>query len=233
MSKWRAVWKIQLHRTGPWWLLGLVVLSGYITVAEPPLGKEDPWAGLLGLTLGVVLAFRLFTDEEGTSPFLLSRPLSRAQQFWYRWALGFGLLVVLLVFMAVRIRTGARAAFQSFSEDAMWYPMVRPYEIAVLWPIALGSLIGYQAGMFLILRTRALEGKTPGRWWQAQTAARSGVLTIIVLAMLTSVAGTIVTRPPEGWAYMIRWGVPAYLVILLFATTLAARHSFTRMEVSA
>lgn len=234
MRKWRAVWKIQLHRTIPWWLLGVTVLSSYVLLTPGPLGGRSPVPALLGVAFGALLGVRLFTEETGTAPFLFSRPVSRSREFWYRWGLGIGLQVGALAILAALMLAGIRQWVQIHTVDSSWYPMVRTYEVSVLWPIGLASLFTYHMSAFLTMRHRLQHERSDNRWKQVGRALVTFGLVFVVFMIsgfFLSASGT--TQPADGGLRATQWAVVGYLALLIIATTFAAWHCMTRLEVEA
>jgi hypothetical protein len=229
-----------VRKTGPWFFGGLLLTVAYVLVRQTPFGAVDPVPGLLGALLGGVLAFRLFRDPGGTETFVFSLPLSRSRLFRSRWLLGLVLQAVTLACVAALLALGVREAAQVRLFDSLWYPMVRWYELSVLWSVGLCSLASYQIVAFLLLRKRLVEtDQTKRRGRLRQLAGTAGFL----VAAFTGLFGawivllmTVRTGPGEPSLSALPTGpttILSYVFVLTVLTTLAGLYCCRRLEVAA
>ena len=146
----------------PWYLPVFLLLVGYTLFVTHPLGFDSATL-IVGGVQGWVLAFRLFTDPPRVSPFIFSRPFSRSRLFFYRWLIGLLVQAFTLIVIFTIIASGIRQVTQVHIFRSHWYPMVRWFELSMLWPVAVASLLVYQATCFLILRRRLSGSQTISR----------------------------------------------------------------------
>jgi len=234
---WRAIWQLAAHRTLTWYLPVFFLLAGYTLAAPHPLGIYL-LAMLLGGLQGWVLAFRLFTDPPRVSPFIFSLPFSRSRLFFYRWLIGLLLQALTLATIFVIVASGLRQATQVSMCHSAWYPMVRWFELSVLWPVGLTSLLVYQATCFLILRRR-LNGcrRISKLKWLGNKMFLGIALLLAILFFLAASCQELTTNPGipvtvdnTGHSFVIS---SSYYVLLVVATTLASLYCSRHFDVDA
>jgi hypothetical protein len=230
---WSAVWRLELRKTIPWYLGVLALWVVYILFAPGALGSAS-LAGLgLGALLGIVLAGRIFEDPAGTQPFTFSLPVSRSRLFLCRWALGLILQAGALLVLAALLAGGVRQAVQVGALDSPWYPMVRYYELTVLWPFALASLLAYQGVLFGVVLRRLSRQRAALRA-RRQLLGTTWLTVELVVVMPLAVAAWLawdldLRHAVAGGAW--RWPGCAYVALVVLLTTVAARHCYERVEV--
>jgi hypothetical protein len=180
---WQAIWQLSARRTLAWFLPAFFLLVGYVLFATCPLGP-DLLPAAFGALMGWALAYRLFLDPPGVSPFIFSRPFSRTRLFFYRWLIGLLLQAFAIAVIFLVLAIGLRQVIQVEMFQSTYYPMIRPIELSVLWPIAIASLLVYQVTCFVLLRSR-LYGRRHGskvrRLGNAAFLAIAGLLTLLFL----------------------------------------------------
>jgi hypothetical protein len=235
-----AIWQLSARRTLTWYLPVFLLLVGYTLFVTHPLGIDPP-AAVFGGLLGWLLAFRLFVDPPGVSPLIFSRPFSRTRLFLYRWAIGILLQVFALAVVAAILASGLRQATQLCMFRSTWFPMVRWFELSMLWPTGLASIVVYQASCFFLLRRR-LSGNPrvskPKRLANAAFLAAAMLLAAIV-ALVYVGSHFMQSSPPITWEFLpspTTWMCSFWVfygVLLLVATTLAALYCSRHFEVDA
>jgi len=229
---WQTVWKIELRKTLPWFLGWLVIILVYALLRSAPFRSIDLMPVLLGAGLGATLAGRLFGDTRGTEAFVFSLPLSRARLFWYRWLLGLACQGLTLLALLGLLALGARQAVQTGLFRSPWYPMVRWYELSVLWPVGLGSLLAYQVVGYVMSRKRVLMVE------QAALSLRWKRHVSVICAVGGFVAGFGMFIGTDGQTPARLPSLPllpllAYTIAVVLLTTLSSLHCYRRMEVPA
>ena len=235
---WQAVWALAERRTTLWYLVVLLIIAGTVLLNGAPLGGEDFGLALLGAVQGWVLAFRLFTDPPGVDAFVFSRPLSRRRLFWYRWLIGLGYQALTLVVLVVLLAAGLRQGVQASVFQSRWYPMVRWYELSVLWPVGMGSLFSFQVSCFVMLRNRLLGASEPSRASRLGRAVAVGFLAAAslfgVVVLLAVAVEVVASRGGSGALVGLEASVfLPYLAVLTIITTLGSLHCYGRLEVEA
>ena len=152
--------KVELRKVWVYYTPFLILMVGYILLNERPLANNDSRVAAIAIVQGWVMAWRIFSDPEGTQPFIFSRSLSRRRLFITRWALGISLQLLTVVVVFLVIACGARSWLQ-IQMDSPYQPMVKWFELSVLWPAGLFAIFTYEVQMFLKLRTATLA-KRPG-----------------------------------------------------------------------
>jgi hypothetical protein len=231
-----AIWQLSARRTLTWHLPVLLALCGYTLFVTQPLGVDLP-ATILGALQGWVLAYRLFVDPPRVAPFVFSLPFSRTRLFLCRWAIGLLLQALTLVVIFAIIALGFRQLIQVYLFRSNWYPMVRWYELRMLWPVGLTSLVIYQATAFVLLRRR-LRGSR--RLSKTRLVANAAFAALVGMAALFPLVGYTAARfegaPPiysEFFPQVMTWPALAYAAVLVVTATLASLHCSRNFEVNA
>ena len=208
--------KIDVRKVCPYYAPILLLTVGYVLFQKTPLSSDDWRVNLIACLQGVVIAWCLFNDSGGTGAFIFSRPLSRKRLFLTRWLIGlsFQLLTIMAVFatIATELRSGIQLLMQS-----PYQPMVKWYELSVLGPIALFSILGYQVVMFLKLRARIVSLR-PSMWRDILGTALAIVLCVPILIRLFTSSEPIHYRL-------------TYVVLVTIAGTLASLHCYQHLEI--
>jgi uncharacterized protein (DUF2062 family) len=231
---WYAVTRLEMHKTGSWFVPFLLLIVGYVLIVPSPLGGTDLGLVALGAILGKVLGGKLFQDAPDVAAYVYSWPLSRRRLFLYRWVLGIGCHAIVGAAVAFVITSGARELVQVKLAQSVWYPMIRPYEIGAVWPVLLTSLLFYQATCFIVLKEQ-LSGRSRR---QSRTGRRQVSLwffltiTILILIVLYSSVAQSQSGPGpvDAEGIDILFG---YLALLTVATTLGAMHCCRFVEIDA
>ncbi len=226
--RWELI-KLDLHKVA--WGYAIIVcgLVAYVLGRPTPLGSGDIIAAGGGLLGGWFVAWRIFGDRDSTQAFVFSRSFGRKRLFWHRWALGMALQGVglLLVFCAIAFE--ARSWLHHFNSP--WYPMVKWYDLNVLWPIALSGLIAFNVQMFMMLR--GLIGKSLVRSRRKVIAER--VVIVILAVLFMAMGGTLVcfvaTEEGASGVAWIRYYVLGYAAIVSLFAAMGARNCIICMEI--
>ena len=208
--------KTDVRKVCPYYAPFLLLTVGYVLFQNTPLSSDDWRVNLITCLQGVVIAWCLFNDSGGTGAFIFSRPLSRKRLFLTRWLTGlsFQLLTIMAVFAT--IATGLRSGLQLLMLSP-YQPMVKWYELSVLGPIALFSILGYQVVMFLKLRWRIVNAR-PSMWRDILGTALAIVLCgPILIGIFTS---------SEPIPYRL-----TYVALVTIAGTLASLHCYQHLEI--
>ena len=208
--------KIDVRKVCPYYAPFLLLTVGYVLFQNTPLSSDDWRVNLVACLQGMVIAWRLFNDSGGTGAFIFSRPLSRKRLFLTRWLTG--LSFQLLTFMAVfaTIATGLRSGLQLLMLSP-YQPMVKWYELSVLGPIALFSILGYQVVMFLKLRARIVS-VGPSTW-------RDILGTVLVIVLCVPISGGLFTSSAPTHYQL------TYVALVTVLGTLASLHCYQHLEI--
>lgn len=210
------VLKIEGRKVLPFYALFLLLTVGYNLFEKTPLGSDDWKVNLIACLQGMVIAWVLFNDAAGTGAFVFSRPLSRARLFLTRWAIGISLQLLTVVVVFVAIAIGIRSGIQMLM-NSPYQPLVKWYELSVLGPIALYSILGYQLVMFLKLRL-CIASVRPSAW-------RNLIGTWLVVALcLLNLNGAIETGMRTNFMVI-------YAALVTILGTLASLHCYQRLEI--
>ena len=138
-------------------------------------------------------------------------------------------LLVLLILLA----GGVRQSYQTLIGSA-WYPMVRWFELAGLWPVGLASLTAYQITCFVRLRHDLVEGPARRSGYRRvfRVAGTIGLAGFVGLLALAAGFMTMHYDPP-AFARLNASVLGPYAGLLWIMTTLGAIHCYRRMEVEA
>lgn len=234
---WQAIWKLAIHGTGLWYLVVVTPLAGYTLLKTDPLGTSDLVAALLGAVLGCVLAFRLFRDPSGVDAFVFSRPFSRRRLFLYRWLIGLAFQAITTLLLVVLLAGGLRQWIHvSLYHHSLWYPMVRWYELSVLWPVVGTSLFAYQATLLVMARNRLLRSSQAKRGGLMRKLGRvvDGAL-IAAFAFAVLLGALWANRLGSTGAAPLLTAplVLPYLALMTVMTTLGGLHCYRQLEVEA
>lgn len=216
------VMKIDVRKVLPYYVLVLLVISGFVLFWKTPLTTGDlllnPILNSIACLQGMLIAWMLFHDSGGTAAYIFSRPLSRNRLFLTRWCCGilFQFLTVLAIF--VTISTGVRSAIQLLM-NSPYQPMVKWYELSILASFALYSLLGYQSVMFLRLRAK-IVGVRPPTW-------RDNLKTVSVIALcFLVIPGLFANIEPVNYQL-------TYAALVMVLGTLGSLHCYQCIEVEA
>jgi len=214
--------KLDLRKVALGYFMFLTAFLAYVLFWPKPLKAADPFAMAGGIGLGVFLALRIFIDSRSTEAFIFSRPVSRGRFFRQRWLLGLFLQVAALAFIALLLSIGARCWIHS---GGPYHPMVKWYELNILWPIAISAPLVYSMTVFFMLRNRLLRKQT-------QNSARGKIVLLApvgILAVCISFS-LFVSHVPFVWIASGH-AMLFYGILLVALTTWASRDCFTKMEV--
>lgn len=233
--------KFDIFRVFVWWL-PCVCSVWLLVLFEPvPLGRWDVWVILSAAVLGAISAWRLFTDPHGTRTYIFTRGLSRGRLFWNRWGLGIsGLLFVALgaVVLTASDARGAMSRWQQ-SPNALYYPMIRPFEIAIV-PTLLGvAVLAYCATAFLVIRGGLEIPRSPSVWrgiWRSVGASFAVALIILAFVVATEVVvdddGTPILFRISPVLFRPGMMRTLYLTLCPALATWGAAHAYRNLEVS-
>jgi len=119
--------------------------------------------------------------------------------------------------------------------------MVRWFELSVLWPVALASLLTYQATCFVLLRRRLRGDRRVSREKQIHRVVSLSFTMIVIMQFIFIFAMFSRGDFPPGafWELLppvtTLWGVLlfSYSVLLVATTTLASLYCCRHFEVNA
>lgn len=207
-------------------LMAIVVVADYVLLYPKPLRSLDMIACLLGLLHGALIGFLVFKDFGGVEAFMFSRSFTRNKLFWYRWSIGIALQFVTLVIVTVIIASGLRSLIYFSSA---YQPMIKWYELNVLWPIALGMFAGFAVSVFFTLRNRILNAEKPD-------TKRKLIMRRMPYSAIPLVFGIIaISRPlflfghSPHHALLYGW---LYVIAINAVSVFAGRQCFLEMEIN-
>ncbi len=224
--RWELI-KLDLHKVV--WGYAIIVcgLVAYVLGRPTPLGSGDIIAAGGGLLQGWFVAWRIFGDRDSTRAFVFSRSFGRKRLFWHRWALGMALQLFTLLLVCCTIAFGVRNWLHHFNSP--WYPMVKWYDLNVLWPVALFGLVAFNVQMFMMLRRFILKSLDRSR--RKVIAGRVAAVIAAVLFVLGTLWGTRVSAPGASGIATIRYYFLGYAAIVSLFAAIAARHCIIHMEI--
>ncbi len=217
--------KLDLRKVLPVYLPILALLLGFILITRDVLASDNVFVTVLAMAQAWMLAYRLFRDAPNTPSFLFSRPWSRARIFWNRWALAVTLQCITVLLVTILLMSGARARLHQ--GDLPYFPMIEPFELSVLWPIALALTITFHIIMFLMVKGAVVK---PGgaRTWRA-------IIVKIALGsiLMVFIAGRTMIQIPgsDGPGLGIGELALLYAVVLAVLCTAASRNCYQHMEI--
>jgi len=224
--------KAELRKVWPYYAPFLVVMVGYILLRGQPLSKTDSIAALISIGQGGVLAWRIFSDPGATRSYIFSRPLSRRRIFFTRWALGLTLQALTIVVLFAVIASGARSWLQ-VKIGSVYHPMAWWFELQVLWPVGLFSLLAYEVQMFLKLRAEILTTR-PKRW--PNILANGVVIALTALVLLPQFLDPRYDQWYQTWEgadRVVNLVLMVYIAIITILATAASLHCYCHLEVEA
>lgn len=221
----RSLLKIELGKLR----LYLVVMSivvGYVLFNPKPLRSFDVIACLLGLVHGSLVGFLVFKDFGGVESFMFSRSFTRNKLFWHRWSLGIALQFMTMAVVTVMIASGLRSLI--FFRSA-YQPMIKWYELNVLWAIAFGMFAGFAVSVFFTLRNRILNAEkpyTPGKRIARYLSNATGPLIIGIFFVFGTHSSSY---DSPGSMLLYAW---LYVIAINAVTMAAGRQCFLKMEIN-
>jgi hypothetical protein len=228
---WRAVWRIELRKTVPYYAVAVAALVVYVLLRQAPLGSGDLGSLALSALVGAWLADSVFLDAPGTGAFIFSLPVTRRRLFWYRWSLGIGLIAAGEAVVLIVILSGLRQMVQTCAFHPFWYPTMRWRELGYLWPLAAGAIWGYQVTGFSRLRWPSRQARPIG--WQ-----RFSLPTWIVMLFVLGGLGVLMSwerpsGPGDGWNPVTSGWFVAYIGVLTVLTAASSALCYRRLEIEA
>ena len=224
--------KLDMKKALPTYLLLLLVQIVFILSTRDILDSRNVTVTVLALAQGWMLALRIFRDAPHTRSFLFSRPWSRSRMFWNRWCLGMILQTVTVLLITVILAAGTRTLL--YQRHLPYFPMVERFELSILWPIALASLIAFHIVMFLTLWGQL--GYNPG-----STRVWHGIVVKIAFAimLMSFIGGGALTVRAVSSDAGLRTGDLAftgdwafiYAVVLVILCASAARNCLKHVEI--
>ena len=210
--------KIDVRKVFPYYAPFLLLSVGYVLFRKTPLGSDDWQVKLVACLQGMVIAWALFNDSAGTGAFIFSRPLSRVRLFLTRWAIGISLQLLTIVTVFVTIAIGLRSGVQVLM-NSPYQPLVKWYELSVLGPIALYSILSYQIAVFFKLRLCIISVR-PRTW---RNLLGTGLVVVLCLQSLN----TLNVIGFQDYVMVV------YAVLVTILGTLASLHCYRHLEIEA
>ncbi len=224
--RWELI-KLDLHKVA--WGYAIIVcgLVAYVLARPTPFSSGDSIAAGVGLFGGWFVAWRIFGDFDGTQVFVFSRSFGRSRLFWQRWLLGMALQGLALLLVLGTIAIGARSRLHQFNTP--WYPMVKWYDLNVMWPIAVFWLTAFSVQMFMMLRRGILKSLDRSR--RQIIAGRVAAVIVAVLFVLGVLWGDRLGPLGALSIATIRYCFLGYTAIVSLFAAIAARHCIIHMEI--
>jgi len=208
--------------------VAISIVAGYVLFCPKPLKSLDMIAVLLGAIHGMLVGFLVYKDSGGVEAFMFSRSFSRNTLFWHRWFLGFGLQFATLLIVAAVIAVGFRRWI--FFSSA-YQPMIKWYELKVIWPISFGMFAGFATSMFFTLSRRIINAEKPSTIIKRIMRYLSYAAVPLFLGIF-SVFSVFSVRDfdiPLSRMLLLGW---IYVVAINVVSTMAGRQCFLKMEIN-
>ncbi|UCG49768.1 MAG: hypothetical protein JSU94_08290, partial [Phycisphaerales bacterium] len=199
-------------------------LMAYLLLRRRPLDSTDIVVVAAALIQGWHLAWAIFRDSGSTKSFIFSRPFSRARLFRSRWSLGIALQAITLAAVFALVAIGARTYVHRTTLP--FYPMVQWYELSVLWPLSVVSLLAFHAQMFLMLKGQLTRPAPASKWTSAAALTLPCALVVLLIFAHMYASSGGAGLPPR-----LVLAAAVYLATLVAATTLASLHLYRHMEI--
>ena len=220
--------EIELRKVWVYYAPFLILTVGYILLNEGPLAKNDSRVVVIAIAQGWVVAWRLFNDPGGTQSFIFSRPLSRRRLFMVRWGVGISLQLLTVAIVFLVIASGARSWLQ-IQAGSPYQPMVKWFELSVLWPTGLFAILAYEVQVFLKLRTQTLSNRPDTLLY---TLTKWLALALIGFFLLGHVSTGIIHLPGVSDQFFVR-NLLIYFTAVTILATIASAHCYRYLEVDA
>lgn len=208
--------KIDVRKVLPYYAPFLLLTVGYVLFQRAPLSSEDGKVYLIACLQGIVIAWAIFNDAEGTGAFVFSRPLSRVRLFLTRWTFGISLQLLTVVAVFAIIASGLRSEVQMLM-NSPYQPLVKWYELSVLESIAMYSILSYQIAMFLKLRLYILSARPSAR----RNLLGTGLVVVLFLQSLNAL--NLI-----GFQNHV---IVVYAALVAILGTMASLHCYRHLEI--
>jgi len=152
----RVIYQLAFRESGFFVVPVMSILLGYCLFQPTPLRHFDSVVLLLSVALGFGLGYFVFSDKPGVRSFLFSRAYSPKRFFLVRWSFGLGVIALTALVIVALIALGLRQGLQTSLFRNGWYPMIRWFELNVLWTFVTVSLLTYHTTLFWVVRYRFL-----------------------------------------------------------------------------
>ena len=152
----RVICQLAFRESGFFTVPVIVILLGYCLFQPTPLRHYDSVVLILSIALGFGLGKFVFSDKPGVRSFLFSRAYSPKRFFLVRWGFGLAMIFITAILIAAIILLGLRQSIQMGLFRNAWFPIIRFYELHVLWTFVLASLLSFHTTMFWVVRNRFL-----------------------------------------------------------------------------
>lgn len=216
--------RLDLRRVLPVYLVPVAATIGFILITRDVLDSSSLPVIVFAIAQGWFLAWRIFRDSPGTRSFIFSRPCSPSRIFWNRYLLALSLQGATLLVVFSLLAAGVRSAI--YARHLPYFPMVQPYELSVLRPLALASLITFHIVMFLLFRGTVAGAPKSG--WKA---AVSKIVLILILLVFIGGAKTIAVPAGSGPSLDMADMLFIYAVLLFILCTAASHNCCKNMEI--
>ncbi|MCP4455372.1 MAG: hypothetical protein GY809_28265 [Planctomycetes bacterium] len=218
--------KLDLRKALTAYLVLLVAQIGFVLITRDVLDSANITIAVLALAQGWMLAYLIFRDTHNTRAFVFSRPWSRARIFWTRW----GLAMVLQTFTVLLVYTILAAGTRTwlYRTELPYFPMVERFELSILWPMALASVITFHAVMFLTLW--GYLGYNPGsrRPWHGIVVK---IAIAFILMTFIGAGRAVTTTATEGPAISMGDLAIIYAIAVAVMCTAASLNCHKHMEI--
>ena len=185
----RVIYQLAFRESGFFVIPVIVILLGYGLFQQTPLRHFDSVVLLLSLALGFGLGKFVFSDKPGVRSFLFSRAYSPKRFFLVRWSFGLIVIAATALVIAAIIASGLRQGVQTTLFRNGWYPMIRRFELNVLWTFVIASLFAYHTTLFWVVRNGFLVKR---KYSKPQLWLRRGTTFLVAMSLLFA-GGLLVT----------------------------------------
>jgi len=222
----KSILHIELRKVLPLYVTALAAIIAYVLFWPRPLLSGNMIMVLAGFVQGFFITWIIFRDAPTVECFLLSRGITRHKWFWHRWALAVGLVLLTLLIVAVVISAGLRCLIFI---NGPWHPMVKWYELNILWSLGLAGAVGISMRLFTLLRNRFFRN------YKEPSTRRVMLMFLAIGAVVVclSFVGFRVSGSNAGFHIPFRFifVVCLYAAGLLVLATGSARSCFLKMEI--
>jgi len=217
---WEMV-KVESRKVWRHYLQVLLAIMLFCCFYTHPLTRHNLWLFVMAAVQGGLLAGLIFHDKGGSQPFMFTRPFSRRRLFLIRWFVGFGFQLLTLLGVFLILTSGLRCWIQ-LKMGSPYYPMVKWYELEVLWGMALCSLFFYQFFMFFYVRMILVSG------YKEQTFYNR-TLILVLICFCMSVFFMIPQFALTYWLGNV-W-LLSYMTSVIVMCLWASAHMFRHLEI--
>lgn len=221
----RSLIKIEFEKMRLYFVV-MFITACYVLFNPYPLRSVDVIACMLGLLHGASIGFLVFKDFGGMEAFMFSRSFTRNKLFWHRWSLGIALQFMTMAIVTVIIASGIRSLILF---ESAYQPMIKFYELNVLWPIAFGMFAGFAVSVFFTLRNRILNAEKPRTIGKKILRTMPSATIPLVLGIIAGSSSLFSLAHSPSHVLLYGW---LYVLAINAVSVFAGRQCFLKMEIN-